>query len=440
MLTFVRTSALYYTLFNLAILCLVGGAVTLIANNLERIPPLWFITGFGLLTLLLIGGSWLAKRREAVESAKIWAFWAGITYGLALFAGAHWFSLTSFIPDLLLCWIAGLALLAFWQGDNWQMGAVALLTGVWFYLVFLYGYGYLPGVVLLGVLYFFVAQRQHSALLFVLAVLLTLLVINLYFYDFTHPAHFPLAFSTAQMLITLALLGGLHGVVALLTRRNGQRDDDGYDEENDDNDDAASPWYAYGEALHKFLQAVGVLLLAPLTFSDTWTLLRATFAANLFGIILGFGLLMITAIFLFSRPTTLALRTTFAGWALGYFLLAIVLDDHMMDMVHFTGQAYLPLVGIGLAVGASGGYLIAGLYRLCLVRISTGLGLLLVATVALLSEWVTGYQGQSMLWFGLALVVWIVAQNLYRQSNPILAPLADGRKPLRDGRLLKEGI
>ena len=428
MLRFLTPSALYYALFNLAILCLASGAVTLIANNLERIRGLWFIVAFALVTMLLLMGSWLAKRSGATASARSWSCWAGITYGVTIFSGAHWFNFTTFIPDMLLLWIAGLALLAFWHADSWQMGVAALLTGLWLYLAFLYGYGYLPAVVLLFILYFFVTRRQTSAALFLVAVLLTLLLINLYFYDFTHPAHFPLDFSTAQLLITLALFGGLHGVIGLVTSRT------------DDADNAPSPIADYGEALHTFLQVSGVLLLIPLTFSHTWYTLRATFSANLFGIVLGFGLLLVTAIFLFSHKRSLALRITFCGWALGYFLLAIVLDDHMMDMVHFTGQAYLPLVGILLAVGAAGGYLVAGVYHLCLVRLSAGLILLLVATWALLTEWVTGYQGQAMLWVGLAFLIWLVAQNLYRQLTPTWAPLADAHNHNPIGTLVKEGV
>ncbi|MEZ4730538.1 MAG: hypothetical protein R3E79_25720 [Caldilineaceae bacterium] len=422
MLTFLKPSVLYYALLNLAIVAAVGGAVILIANHLDQIPALLFIGGFAGVALLLMMGLWFSQRTGADEAVGIWSFWAGIAYGLALFAGAHWFDLSTFIPDLLLFWIVGLALLGYWIAGVGQMALVALLTGVWFGLVFLYGYSYLPGVVLLLALYGFVARRRYAAVLFLLTVLLTLLVVNLYFYDLLHPAHFPLTLSITQGLVTLALLGGLHGVVALLAARDGE----------------GSPWPAYGDALHNLLQGIGVALLVPLIFGASWATLRAAFDGSLLGLVLGFGLFLITAIVVFGRQTTLALRATFGGWALGYLLLTIGIDDHMLDMMHFTHQAYLPLIGVGMALLAAGGYLVAGIQQRCLVRLATGLALLLTAAVALTTEWLVDYPAQAMIWFGVALLILIVAQNLRRQMTPIDAPLADPQVIRQAAQLAKE--
>lgn len=423
MLTFIKPNTLYYALLNLAIFTAVVGVVILIANNLAQIGALTYIGGFALVTLLLVMGVWFSRRRAADEAAHLWSFWAGIAYGLTIFAGAHWFNLTSFIPDLLLFWVVGVALLAFWSGSVAQMGLVALLTGGWFALVFLYGYSYLPGVVMLLALYGFVARRRYSVPLFLLTVLLTVGVVNLYFYELNQPGHFPLHFSIAQLLITLALLGGLHGVVGWLTARDAE----------------TSPWPAYGDALHQLLQGVGVTLLLTLVFGSAWSSLRAAFDGNLLGLVLGFALLMVATIVIFSRPTSLALRTTFGGWALGYLLISLAIDDHMLDMMHFTHQAYLPLIGVGMALLAAGGYLVAGIQQRALVRLTTGLVLLLAAATALTSEWLTSYPAQALLWFGVALLILIVAQNLRRRLTPLDAPLADAFNTVSATRLVKEG-
>lgn len=422
MLNLIKPNTLYYAILHLAIGTAVVGAVILLANNLAQIPALLFIGGFATVALLLVMGLGFTRRAGADEAAALCSFWAGIAYGLALFAGAHWFDLTAFIPDLLLLWIAGVALLGFWSASVGQMILVALLTGVWFGLVFLYGYAYLPGVVLLLALYGFVARRRYSTPLFLLTVLLTVLVVNLYFYDLNHPGHFPLQFSISQALITLALLTSLHAVVAWLAAR----------------DEETSPWPAYGDALHMLLQGVGVALLFPLLFGAAWSQLRAAFDGDLLGLVLGFALLMVAAIVIFSRPTSLALRATFGGWALGYLLIAIAIDDHMLDMMHFTHQAYLPLIGVGMALLAAGGYLVAGIQQLCLVRLTTGLALLLAAAAALTSEWLTGYAAQAMLWFGVALILFIVAQNLRRQMTPVDAPLAEPQGARTVTQLAKE--
>ena len=403
-----RAHTIYYGLLNLTIVAALIGAVVLIANNLTQIPALWFISGFGLLTLMLLMGGWLAQRTQAHGARTIWSFWAGIAYGLTLFAGGHWFGLSTFIPDLLLLWIVGLALLAFWNGSTLQMMLVAGLTGIWLYLVFLYGYSYMPGLLIIMAIYAFAGQRRFAPSIFLAAIVLTLILLNLYAYDLLFPAHFPLQFSITQLLITLALVSSLHAVVALLESRNA----------------AQSPWPAYGEALHKLTQVIGVLALLPFAFWAPWEMLRAAFDGGLVGLVLGFALLMVTAILVFGRQTSAALRATFCGWALGYLLVAIGIDDHMLDMMHFSGQAYLPLIGIGMTVAAAGAYLVSGLYRICLVRMSVGVGLLFVAAMALMMEWVNGYRGQVVLWVGVALVLWIATQNLHRQLNPLSAPLS----------------
>jgi hypothetical protein len=66
--------------------------------------------------------------------------------------------------------------------------------------------------------YMFVFLRRRSTALFVLAVLESILLLNLFFYDWIHPAHFPLHFSISHLLFSAALLGALSGLSGLFVR------------------------------------------------------------------------------------------------------------------------------------------------------------------------------------------------------------------------------
>ena len=98
------------------------------------------------------------------------------------------------------------------------MALVALLNLLWLYMTFLYGMAYWPGLIIIGCLYWFAWQRRTSITLFLLAVINTLVLLNLYGYDLVHPNHFPLSFSSIHILVTFAGFGMLSGLAGITWR------------------------------------------------------------------------------------------------------------------------------------------------------------------------------------------------------------------------------
>src|SRR6187397_1499958 len=91
--------AIYFALFNAAIVIALSGAIILIANNLGYIPGIIFVVVFSALALGL-GAAGIRGVHHDATVARVWCFWSGIAYGIAAFSGAHLFGLADFIPDL----------------------------------------------------------------------------------------------------------------------------------------------------------------------------------------------------------------------------------------------------------------------------------------------------------------------------------------------------
>jgi hypothetical protein len=391
--------AIYLALFNAALVIALSGAVILIANNLEHIPGTVFIGVFSALALGL-GAMGIRKLRSDATVARLWCFWSGIAYGIAVFSGAHLFGLVDFIPDLLLLWTIGLLLLAYLCASALQMGIVTALSMVWLFLTFLYGQPYLPGAIILAVTYWFVLRRRQSTALFVLAVLGTLLLANLYFYDLIQPAHYPLTFSISHLVLTLALFGALSGVSALAAHHA-----------------AHEPrWRGYARALGAVTSVVGVAALLGLSSRGGWERLAASFDGSTTGFTIGGALLLAVAIPVFTLPVATGTRLAFFGWAGGWLLLAGGLADRPAGL-----RTVLPLIAVLLAFGVAGGLLVAGMRRSRLVRLSSGLAVLALAALALAMEWSTQYLSSALIAFGAAGVVFVVAHRYRRSAEPARA-------------------
>jgi hypothetical protein len=391
--------AIYLALFNAAIAIALSGAVILIANNLEHIPGIVFIGVFSALALGL-GATGIRKVHSDAAVARIWCFWSGIAYGIAVFSGAHLFGLVDFIPDLLLLWAIGLLLLAYLCGSALQMGIVTALSMVWLFLAFLYGQSYLPGAIILAVTYWFVLRRRQSSALLVLAVLGTLLLANLYFYDLIQPAHYPLTFSISHLALTLALFGALSGVSGLAAH-HAARD---------------SRWRGYAHALGTVTSVVGIAALLGLSSRGGWERLAAAFDGSTIGFMIGGALLLAVAIPVFARPVAAGARAAFLSWAGGLLLLAGGLADLPAGL-----HTVLPLIAVLFAFGVAGGLLVAGVRRLRLARLSSGLAVLALAALALAMEWSTQYLSSALVAFGAASVVFVVAHRYWRGAEPARA-------------------
>lgn len=391
--------AIYLALFNTAIVIALLGAVILIANNLEYIPGLLFIGIFSVLALGL-GAASISSIRHDATVAQIWSFWSGIAYGIAVFSGAHFFGLVDFIPDLLLIWVIGLLLLAYLCNSALQMGIVTALSMVWLFLAFLYGQSYVPGVIILALVYWFVLQRRQSSALFVLAVLGTLLVANLYFYDLLQPAHYPLAFSIAHLVLTLALFGVLNGISSLVVQ-GAARD---------------SRWRGYAHAMSIITSVVGIAALLALSSRGSWQGIAAAFDGNTLGFMIGGALLLAVAIPVFIRPVAAGARATFLGWIGGWLLLAGGLANWPVGL-----RMIVPLMAVLFSFGVAGGLLLAGVRQQRLVRLSAGVAVLVLAALALAMEWSAQYLSSALIAFGAASIVFVVAYLYRRGAEPARA-------------------
>jgi hypothetical protein len=376
----------YYLFINLALVIALSGAVVLIANNLEWIPALVFIGVFSALAIWLGYTGYQQHKKNYMPAARIWYFWAGIAYGLAVFSGAHLFGLTHFIPDLLLLWFIGLTLLAVWGHSTLQLGLAALLNLAWFYLVFLYDQSYLPGLVILAVTYWFLLRRRPSSWLFIVAVVTTLLLANLYFYELIHPAHYPLHFSLSHLIFTVAFLGSLSGLAALQFE--------------------APAWADYAYILKVLTTILGVALLIALSLPPVWDTLIPAFDGGLAGVLTGIILLVITAVPLFTHPATLEQRLTFLTWCLGFILLVAGLFEWVTGV-----RAFMPTAAALLATGIAVSWLITGLRRLSLWPLFFGLGLLTLICLIVLMVWSWAYIASASILFGLAAVVFVIAER-----------------------------
>ncbi|MEZ4865934.1 MAG: hypothetical protein R3C14_31760 [Caldilineaceae bacterium] len=400
----------FYAMMNLAVVAAVGGAVILLANNLEQISPQGFIDLFAGLTLLCTLVGFWQQWRGAEAASQSWIFWGGIAYGVTVFAGGHFWAITTFIPNLLLLWLAGLALLAFFNGNPWQMGLVAVLNLVWLGMTFLYGYSYWPALVLLLVLVAFVWQRRRSGAVFFLTLVNALALVNCYLYALLEPGHFPLTFSVMHALVTFALLGAVSGVAGVRRRPVGVT--------IVLVDEANALWPYYARILGWTTTLIGLATLMAFNFRVSWDALSAAYDSRLFGVVIGFTLLMVAAVLVFSRPTTAGTRPRFVLWAGGFLLLVTGMNSGMMA---FAAQHYLPLSAVVLAIGLAMGFLRQGARQRSWLYLSMGLLLLLTATISLMTEWMNNYQMSALVLAGVAMLILLTALQLQRhraESRP----------------------
>jgi len=278
-----------------------------------------------------------------------------------------------------------------------QMGIVAALSIVWLYLAFLYGQSYLPGTIILGVAFWFALRRRRSSALFVLAVVGTLLLANFYFYDLSRPAHYPLAFSLSQLVLTLALLGALSGVSGLVAHYAAPE----------------SRWKGYAHALGIATNVVGVAALLGLSSRGGWERLAAAFDGATIGFIVGGALLLAVASQIVTAPISAGARAAFLSWAGGWLVLAGGLVDRPAGL-----RAILPLIAALFALGIAGSLLIAGVRRLSLARLVAGVAVLVLESLALALEWSTQYLSSALIAFGAAVVVFVVAYRYRHSAEP----------------------
>ncbi|MEZ4683442.1 MAG: hypothetical protein R2932_55465 [Caldilineaceae bacterium] len=385
---------------NVTVLMAVAGIVILIANNLATIPAQLYITVFATLALVLTLAGLLTGRRGHANSTAILGGYAGIVLGLAIFAGSHFYGFATFIPDQLLLWMAGLTLLAFLFASTWQMGLVGLLNLVWLYTAFLYGTSYWPGVILNACLYWFAWQRRTTVALFLLAVANSVVLINLYGYDLVHPNHFPLTFATVHLVVTFACFGMLSGLAGITWR----------------NIPPWSPWLRYSQALIWLTTVAGIGLLLFLITPNSWMIINQSYDGGLFAIVLGMALYMISAVFVFSRPTMPGTRTRFGLWTIGFLLLISGLNKMVMP---FAFQEYMTLIlallGIGVGLGVLWG---AGKTR-SLPRLLLGLVTVVTSTTMLMMEWSTGYRTDALIFLTLALIKTMMLLWMQRRPRPV---------------------
>jgi len=390
----------YNLMVNVTVFTAVAGIVLLIANNLTTIPAEVYLGVFAAVTLALAIAGVMGKRRGKQNAVQILSFYAGIVLGLVVFAGGHFYGFATFIPDLLLIWMAGLTLLAFLFAATWQMVLVAILNLVWLYMTFLYGTAYWPGLIIIACIYWFAWQRQTSITLFVLAVLNSLIVLNFYGYDLVHPNHFPLEFSSIHILVTFAFFGMMSGLAGITWR----------------NIPPWSPWLRYSQALIWMTTVIGLGVLLYLITPNSWFFINSGFDGRLLGIVLGMALYMLTAVFVFSRPTMAGTRSRFLLWSVGFLLLVSGLNDLMMP---FAYQQYLTLILALLAIGVGLALLWSAVVHRCLLRLTLGLTTLGFSTAMVLMNWITDYMAQSMLFFALSVIMLITVWQLRRKPRPV---------------------
>lgn len=385
---------------NVTVLMAVAGIVLLIANNLATIPGDIYIGFFGILAFVLTVAGLISQRGDHTNTVQILGFYAGIVLGLAIFAGGHFYGIVTFLPDLLLIWMATLVLLAFLFGSTWQMGLVGILNLTWLAVAFLYNSAYWPGLILIGCLYWFAWQRRTSVMLFLLAVANTIFIINLYGYNLVHPDHYPLTFATVHLLVTFAFFGMLSGLAGITWRHI----------------PPWSPWLRYSQALIWLTTVAGIGVLLFLITPNSWMIINQSYDGGLFAIVLGMALYMVTAVFVFSRPTMPGTRTRFGLWTLGFLLLVSGLNKMVMP---FAFQQYMTLIlallGIGVGLAVLWG---AGKAR-SLSQLTLGLFTVVTATTFMMMEWSTGYRFDAMIFLTLAMIKMTMLMLMQRRPRTV---------------------
>lgn len=380
-----RDNLVQNIMINVTVFMAVAGIVILIANNLATIPGDIYITAFATIALLLVVAGLISQRGNHTNTVQIVSFYAGIVLGLAIFAGGHFYGLVTFLPDLLLIWMVGLTFLAFLFGCTWQMGLVGMLNLAWLAIAFLYNTAYWPGLIIIGCLYWFAWQRRTSVMLFLIAVLNSVLIINLYGYDLVHPSHYPLTFATVHLLVTFAFFGMLSGLAGITWRHI----------------PPWSPWLRYSQALIWLTTVLGIGVLLFLITPNSWMIINQSYDGGLFAIVLGMALYMVTAVFVFSRPTMPGTRTRFGLWTLGFLLLVSGLNKMVMP---FAFQQYMTLILALLAIGIGLTVLWGAGKARSLPQLALGLVTVVTATTLMMMEWSNGYMFDAMIFLTLAMI------------------------------------
>ncbi len=395
-----RESLVHDLMVNVTILTAVTGIVTLIANNLATIPAPIYIGVFATLAVVLLGAGIINQRRGNASAVQILSIYTGIVMGLVIFAGGHLYGLVTFIPDLLLIWMAALILLAFLFTSTWQMGFVAVLNLLWLAMAFLYGTAYWPGLIIIGCLYWFAWQQRTSTTLFLLAVLNSMVIINFYGYDLIHPGHYPLTYATVHLLVTFAFFGMLSGLAGITWRTI----------------PPWSPWIRYSKALIWLSTVMGIGLLLYLITPGSWMVINQNYDGGLFAIVLGMMLYMIAAVLVFNRPTMPGTRSRFLLWTVGFMLLVSGLNKMVMP---FAFQQYMTLILSLLAMGIGLGVLWSAVQLRSVPRLLLGLPTLVIATTLLLMAWVHDYVTAASIFLTLALIMLVLTLRVRHKARAV---------------------
>ena len=206
-----HATASFFGLLNLLVTLFLLGAVMVISSYLTQIPVAVFIALFGLLTALMAVLTQRAVQQQRMPWARTWGFWGCVFFGIAAIAAAHRLGLLAFIPDLLLVWLLGFALVALWLQHPLLFLLSQVLLTLWLVCTYLYGQSYLPGLAVFLLLGWYLRQPRAAAAL-LLQALNGLLLAALYGYAVLRPQHYPLEFPPALVLPLLACLALLWAV------------------------------------------------------------------------------------------------------------------------------------------------------------------------------------------------------------------------------------
>ena len=397
----------YLGLMNLAISFLLGGAVIVISQNLAHIPVSVFIIFFASLASAMLFMARKMRHKQQLGWSRTFAFWCGIFFGIALISAAHRLELLSFIPDLMLIWMIGLLLLGLWSMHAWMLMFTAVLNLTWCAMTFLYAQSYIPGVIIAGIIFCFIFSReglQKKTLgLFFLVILNFVLLCNLYLYDIIHISHYPLQFSLAQLPFNVALMAFLWALASTLKRP------------------AASPSYyayiSYMASLRIYTMVLGISFLIAMSIEPVWQALLnwslqddSSTAANIIGLVFW----LLGALWIFRKKNDSANKLGYVLWGISYALFAASLT-YPLIAEQASNSARLYVFTLALY------WLYQGIYRPCLNRLLTGLGLFICAALTSLQAWSPSdkhYLIQVIVFWIIASVIGLTVELYRRKVTP----------------------
>ena len=400
---------LHLAFINIAAVTALIGIVALVSQYLDQIPGMAWVLFFSIITLVFvgIGYSYLSKDNQFSEKqtvGRIWFFWAGLAYGIAVVSGGHFFELLDFIPDLVLAWLVGLLLLGIWSGNRWQMSLAAVLNIVWMSLVFLYDQSYIPGALIVAVIYWFVFYRRQATAAFTLNVVATIALANLYFYDYVNDFHYPLTYSFYHLIFTVALLASVAGLSGLKIR--------------------GPLWKEYSGSLHLVSAFAGAAIALALVVRENWSTLIYAYDGNLRGPFLSFVILQIAIIAVLSMKTRIGRRASFYGWCAGFLMLAagmLGLPDAM--------TTFLPLAASGFGLLLAISWLYRGVHQLSLMWVISGLALTTATLVVTMLEWTDHFAYSVFIPIGIGALIYFVGMSYRYRLNQLDEPQNEDDPP-----------